>query len=293
VLFNSFAFIFGFLPAVFAVFFLVARRSHALASAWLAHIAYVQRDPQRMAQYLADALRTADPKDHRAGARAAIVAAYGYHFCNRLDRAQPWYARAREHAAAEGDEAAVSALMHNRAWYMSWEAAQAHFFGEGLGERGTQALLAADSVAHFDRGVGTASLSALVPMLRAQVLTMLGRHEEALALFEAHHEAALEQGLSRMQANFLGDRAACHWALKNADSARAHALAAEAALDECVETDDRAIAQARLAQVFADLGDAARQQQHRAAAEADYAAHASDQRRLAALLDDALAGLQP
>jgi alginate O-acetyltransferase complex protein AlgI len=36
VLFNSFAFIFGFLPAVFAVFFLVARRSHALASAWLA-----------------------------------------------------------------------------------------------------------------------------------------------------------------------------------------------------------------------------------------------------------------
>jgi alginate O-acetyltransferase complex protein AlgI len=36
VLFNSFAFLFGFLPVVFAVFFLVARRSHALASAWLA-----------------------------------------------------------------------------------------------------------------------------------------------------------------------------------------------------------------------------------------------------------------
>lgn len=265
----------------------------ALAAGWLAHIAFVQRDWQRMVQYLGDALRDTGPKDHRAGARASIVAAYGYHFCNRIDRAQPWYGRAREHATAEGDEAAVSALMHNRAWYMGWEAAQSHFFGEGLGERGAQALLAADSIAHFDRGVGTASLSALVPMLRAHVLTMLGRHDEALVLFDEHFGAALEQGLARMQANFLADRAACHWALKNADAARTDALAAEASLDDSIETDDRAIAQARLAQVFADLGDPARQQRHRSAADADYAAHSTDQRRLAALLDDGLAELQP
>jgi hypothetical protein len=269
------------------------RPLRTLAAAWLAHIAFVQRDAQRMARMLGEALRNASPKDHRARSRCSIVAAYGYHFCNRLDRAQPWYARAREHATVEGDEAALSALMHNRAWYMGWCASKAHFFGGGMGDLGVQALLAAESIEHFDRGVGTASLSALVPMLRAHMLTLLGRPADALPLFAAQFEAALAQGLARMQANFLADRAACHLALGHADAARADVVQAEAALDGTTDADDRAIAQARLAQVCEALSEPERARRHRQAADADHAAHRADQRRLADLLDDALEGLQP
>ena len=43
------------------------------------------------------------------------------------------------------------------------------------------ALMGAESIGHYDAGVGTASLGSLVPMLRAQVLTAQGRWAEALA----------------------------------------------------------------------------------------------------------------
>jgi hypothetical protein len=269
------------------------RALHALAAAYLAQFAFAQRDGQRMVLLLAEALREADAADHRTHARASIVAAYAYHHCGLADRAQHWYARAREHATAEGDEAAISALMHNRAWYAGWAAAKAHFFGDGMGDLGAQALLAAESIAHFDRGVGTASLDALVPMLRASLLTLLERHAEALPLFEAHFDAALVQGLSRMKANFLADRAACHLALGNEAAALADAAAARASLAETTDDDDRALAQARLALFYAAIGEPEQAQRLRTAAEADHAAHVAQQLRMAALLDEALAGLQP
>ena len=80
----------------------------ALSAAWLAHLGYMQDDFDDMAKYLTLALQLAAPDHHAARARAALVAASGYHWANRLDLAQPWYTRAREHAVADADEALLS-----------------------------------------------------------------------------------------------------------------------------------------------------------------------------------------
>ena len=118
-----------------------------------------------------------------------------------------------------------------------------------------QALIGAESIGHYDAGIGTASLGSLVPMLRAQVLTAQGRWAEALDLFAAHFDRALEEGLKRIAPCLLADRAWCEWHEGRADKARALAGAAEQALSEPIHTDDRAIALARLAQVREALGE--------------------------------------
>ena len=104
-------------------------------------------------------------------------------------------------------------------------------------------------------------------MLRAQVLTAQGQWAAALALFEGHFDAALADGLTRQAPGLLADRAWCEWHSGQAQKAQALAVAAEQALLQPCDTDDRATATARLAQVFDALGDQAAAARHREASD--------------------------
>jgi hypothetical protein len=71
-------------------------RLHALSSAWLAQMDYTVNDIDSLVRNVSLALQLAAPDEHAARARASMVVAISYDFAERLDRAQPWYARARE-----------------------------------------------------------------------------------------------------------------------------------------------------------------------------------------------------
>jgi hypothetical protein len=83
------------------------------------------------------------------------------------------------------------------------------------------------------------------------------------------------------------------WHAGQPRKATALAAAAEQALLQPCDTDDRAMATARLAQVREVLGDKAAEQRLRAESQTLYATHCEQQQRLAALLDAALAGVDP
>jgi tetratricopeptide (TPR) repeat protein len=222
------------------------------------------------------------------------VAGYAYHFAGCADVAQRWYEASRRHAIAEGDEAHLSALMHNQAWMRASQARMAMLFEAPDDVRPVnQAMMGAESIGHYDAGIGTASLGSLVPMLRAQVLTAQGQWAQALDLFGAHFEGALAEGLQRIAACLLADRAWCELHLDNADKARALAGAAEQALAEPIDIDDHAMARARLAQVHRALGDVGAAARHEAQAKRLYAQHREQQRRIVGLLDEALKGFDP
>ncbi len=269
-------------------------RLRATTAAWLANLAFGDEDAARMVALIREALDSAAPEHRGARARATLVAGFAYHFGGQSARAQPWYEASRRHAIADGDEAHLSALMHNQAWMRAAQARMALLFGaEGDAQAVTQALMGAESIGHYDAGIGTASLGSLVPMLRAQVLTAQGRWAEALDLFAANFDSALNEGLKRIAACLLADRAWCEWHQGHADKARALAGAAEQALAEPIDTDDRALALARLAQVREALGESGVAAQHREESQRLYAQHRDQQQRTVALLDEALAGLDP
>jgi hypothetical protein len=241
-----------------------------------------------MARLCGEALRLAAPDHHAARWRAALTLAGNYHFAGRLDKAQPWYAAARSHAMADGDDVAVSALMYTQASMRTAEVRLGAAFDEACRSETASAVLGAESTGQFDAVIGLQSLGWLVPMMRAQLLVLEGRHEQALALIDQHWPRCEPAWRERMAAGIEADRAWCLWHLGQPEAARAAADRAAEALQAPADVDDRALAQARLAQVLEVLGDKAAAAEHSAAAHRDCATHRAAQRALCELIDASL-----
>lgn len=265
----------------------------ALSAAWLAHMAYTRFDLPAMGAHLTEALSTALPDQHNARARASLVAGTAYHYAERLDLAQTWYARARVAAVQEGDEATLSALAHNMAWHRGNHAMQAVVFGGHVGDQARHAQAGAEASGNFDQWMGTSSLDALVPMLCAVVASAQGRHADALVLYDKHLADAQRQGLGRMRGNFLIDMAWCHWHVGDVALARSLADEGLGALGADMHVDDRAVAHGRLAQLRECMGEPDLAATHAALARTDWAAHQALQRRVVEALDRALPSAGP
>jgi tetratricopeptide (TPR) repeat protein len=227
---------------------------HALSSAWLAHMEYSADDIDSMVRNVSLALKLAAPDNHSARSRACLVVALAYDFAERLDRAQPWYARARDHATADGDETTLSALNYNISGQRVHHAMQAAVFGGDAQAQARQALAASECTGNFDEWIGAISLDALVPMQRASMSSVQGQYGQALALYEKHLADAQKQGLARLTANYLADVAWCRWHLGDTAGTLRDATAAAASIDPAMHVDDRATAHGRLASLFKLLG---------------------------------------
>ncbi|MFM8899757.1 MAG: hypothetical protein ACKOF9_07395 [Burkholderiales bacterium] len=258
----------------------------ALASAWLAHTDYVALDFSPMASHAKEALQLAAPDHHAARARTCLVVGTALDFAGRLDLAQPWYTKAREHANADGDDATLSALNTNMASQLCDHALRGSLFGTAVDEAARHALASAESADSFERWVGTVSLPAWVPMLRAVALSVSGQAQAALVLYRAHLEEAKQQGLSRLASTYLADMAWCEWRVGDGQAARQSAQAALENLPMTPYADDRAVAHARLTQVFRALRDEAGALNHDAQAQTYWAQHQAVQHEVVGLLGD-------
>ncbi|MFY8118625.1 MAG: hypothetical protein ACOVLH_12505 [Roseateles sp.] len=261
------------------------RQLEALCAAWLAHIAYVQHDVARVAQQAQTCLSLAGEAQHDARSRLAVALGLAYDFAGRPEAAQAWYAAARRHAAAEGDDATQSALIYNMT-----EVRCARQRRESLAHPARpvpELLLGADSVKHYDAAVGGSAMSELTPVLRAQILVVQGDYAQAQALYETHLPQAMALGLARLGSSLLADLAWCRVNLGQREQALRQAQEAEFELDPACDVDDRAATHSRLAQVYGALGDAAAAQRHAALASQEWAEFECQQAQWAAALDAA------
>jgi tetratricopeptide (TPR) repeat protein len=260
----------------------------SLSAAWLAHMDYLQTNIPSMARYATESFRLSGEQNHAARSRASLVLAQAYHLAGRLDLALPWYGRSRDHALADGDEATVSALMHNMAWLRAQQIRfRAWRLPESLSDE-QHALLGAESTANFDLLIGSTSLPSLVPMLRAQIMTERRQYAEALALFESGIEAAIRQGLSRLRADLLADQAWCRVHLGQLELARSDALEAEAGIDMHEQFGDRAMPHRRLSQIFGALGETESAIHHDELANEAWSGHVAIQTQILEVLNSTL-----
>lgn len=265
----------------------------ALASAWLATCAFNASDWGAVARHVDAALRQAEPDQHAARARAGLVLADAYRCAGDDTTSQTWYLRARAHASADGDSSMISVMLHNISSMRSGQIALADAFGRGDAEQARKALLEAESTANYDWGTGVASLSAMVPVIRAQLLVVLGRFEEAARLFDDHLDRARKEGMAHRSARLLADRAWCHVRAGRVSQALADAKAAEAGVPGQPDADDRAAAFARLARIHRHGGRDGVADQLQARADEALAQHEADQARTRELLDRTLAAFTP
>ena len=245
----------------------------ALSAAWLAHMDYLQVNVSSMIARVSESLRLAADTDHSTRSRASLVVAQAYHLAGSLDIALLWYARVRNHASAEGDEATLSALMHNMAWLRAQQLRVSGWMRSESACDDGHALLGAQSAASFDTMIGLTSLRGLIPVLRAQIHVARGQYGDALALYEANLNQAVRDGMRRLQADLTADQAWCRVNLGQTRQAKEDAMTAEALIDTDGQFDDRAMAHGRLAQVFAALGEADRAARHKALALEAFSGH--------------------
>jgi len=237
------------------------RPLQAMCAAWLAQWDYSRLDMNALAGHVHEALALANADHHTARSRACLVTAQALHLAGRIDLATRWYERSRFHAAADGDDVTMSALMHNKTWLHMLTMRQAVLLaGREEIEAAKQALANAASTDGFDEIKGDRSWSELKPILRAQIVSLQGNPSQAVRLYEQHLASA--GAPARLQANLFADKAWCHMQLLESDRATACAELALTNLSDETQVDDRAATHSRLAQVFSSLGDAVRHKNH-------------------------------
>ncbi|WP_067065269.1 hypothetical protein [Roseateles chitosanitabidus] len=265
--------------------------ARVLASAWLAQLAFIRHEPAQLVEHARRCLdEVGDPESghHVAQARVCMALGVAWHYADDAEAAQRWYIRSRRHAASEGDDASLSALMFNMAGMRAAQLRRESLSGQT--GRGPEMLLTVDSVRHYDQAVGAQMMSELTPVLRAQVLTLQGRFEEARQLYEEHLPQAMSLGLERLGSSLLSDLAWCRANLGQHEHALHQAREAEIELDPDCELDDRAITHSRLAQTFRLLGETTEADRHQALADAAWAQFGEQQLQWRELL--AASGLQ-
>ena len=257
---------------------------HALCAAWLAIADFNANDVEATVAHTREALRVAPVDSHAARARAALVVASAWRVAGDDDRAIPWYKIARQHAATEGDVSLVSVLLHNMAAFQAGRISLDGAFDRADLADAQRVLLEAESTGNYDAGVGNGQLMAEVPLLRAQLMTVLGQYDAAIALFDSQLSRARAEGQVHREARFLADAVFAEVKLGRLDEAVKRLRATVAVLPLMTEHDDIAATHARLAAATRALGRQEQADAHATQAEAALALHRAEQRRWAEAL---------
>lgn len=262
------------------------RRAHAICiaaglsevrptcAAWMALIQFNALQYLEMIKHLDEVLTFVTQDDHQALARASLVLADALHFAGDFNAARPWYQATRLHATAEGDEATLSAMLHNVAAFRAGNVRVADAFGVAMHEESHRAMMEANSAFHFDAALGTASFAMLVPLVRAQVLLVEQKFSEAEAAFEGIDKSDLENKSVPLLVIDLA------WAkIKLGKHAAASALFQEAnkLLPSVDHIDEIAYVNARMAAVSDALGNHDAASLHFALAQTALERHKSEQ----------------
>jgi tetratricopeptide (TPR) repeat protein len=222
----------------------------ALCLGWLAHTDFAALRIEAMARNLKEAWLLLAPEQSAGVTRLALVMAEALHFADRLDLAMPWYALAKRHANMLGDDATISASMHNMTVMKVANRRQRALRAMSSNSQGGFELQSAKSTSNYDEQIGANSLTSQLATVRAQVLTLEGEFASALDIYTSIFEAAAAQGMQRFFSTMLSDRAWCQANLGHLEAALADCQMAEAKLIPETQIDDVATAHSRLAQTY-------------------------------------------
>lgn len=234
------------------------RRAYALAvalkmesarstcAAWMAVIAYERSDHDGMSKFLVETFETSDIEDHHARGRACLVLAAAIHIGGSYELARRWYDKARLHAAAEGDQAMISAMLFNVAACRAINILIDDAFGVISDKELLRADMEVGSFRTYDSAVGAMSFEQLTPLIRGQLQLVGRKYSQALELLKAIDATKLPL---RDVALWLASQAWCYANLGQPQEAWQFAERAISSLSSKNDTDEFAYVYGRLTQV--------------------------------------------
>lgn len=221
------------------------------SAAWVAHLEFNSGNYDRMIVHLREALEDTSENNHQAHARASLVLANAFHFAGSFSQAKPWYERCRLHATAEGDDAMFGAMLHNIAAFRAADVRLSSAFGVVDSEEARRAWLEAQSSFTFDSAIRDEGLHPLRSLLRGQIMSAEGKHQEAVDILSTIDKNNL---YSRLIPLLDAEVAWCLSELARTEEAWSHATTAIDGIDTLVDEDDIAYTYARASQAATRCG---------------------------------------
>ena len=249
----------------------------AVALAWMAASEYVSGAVTRAASHAMEVLQSSGPAQPSCLSRAHLVIADSLS-CAGLDTAAAGhYVLARRFASEDGDISMQSVVLFNAAAFAVAGLTHQDCLEANTATRLRGVELQLLSIANLDAGIGLSSLSAMVPLLQAECLTVARRWEDAVSRYSSVLERARQQGQDRWLAKYLAGAAYCLAQSRKPEQALAKAATAIEHLQDCTDADNRAVAHSRLAKAFALTGREDLGRAHTLRAASEFAAHRESQ----------------
>lgn len=246
-------------------------------AAWMAHLEYNAGEYKLMAQHLGEAAQTAQPTDYQAIARYSMIIAIGYHISGEFELSRPWYEKARLNAVAEGDNATLSATLHNMAATRASNLRLVECFGGNAEQEIRRVVLERGSSHTYDTAIGLQGLDVLSHMLNGLICTLDRRFDEALIAYRLVDVEAIP---ARFAPLVYIDRS---WCLENIGDRSGSVACTEQALlsiSAVSEHDDLAYIYSRLRQIMNAYGRADEALQFKNCAEEALTKHRQFQKNL-------------
>jgi tetratricopeptide (TPR) repeat protein len=262
--------------------------SRSFAGAWIAASEFLIGNYEPAVRGAVEAIGCAPTNGHVALSRAHLVVANCLSVAGEHAGAAVHYANARQFAILAHDISMQSVLFYNAAAFRISRLSLEDAFGEPVEAEMLQAKLELESVNNLDRGLRVESLTAMVPLLRAQLLMVERRWADAEALYSAAIPEATSHGQARWVSRFLAEQSHCQAMLGMLDAAASLAGDAISCLSDRTDLDDLAACHARLSQSYAMSGHKSAADDHLRTAHAYLSRYKAFQRELAMRFGDVL-----
>jgi hypothetical protein len=153
----------------------------ALTSAWLATFSFRVGNYSAMRAAIAEAIDHRDPKDELVRCRIAIIVASVNMALGRIESANLWHAEARQAALSVGDQAAIGAIIYNRAALQihALRTEQALGATDKPSESYVMALAEVESAINYQVIARHTSLDYLLYIAKSGALILMNRDAEA------------------------------------------------------------------------------------------------------------------
>jgi len=253
------------------------KRAHAIAvavgdsdlrsfsSAWLSASEFLVGNYVGAVSHAFEAIANAGPTGTIALSRAHLVLANILYTVGYYPEAGLEYAKARRFAVDARDISMQSAALYNVAAFRIARLSLEDSLGQPPELEDVRAAqLELNSITNLDAGLGVSSLSAMVPLLRAQLTLVQQQWGDADRYYTLAIPEAATYGQLRWEPRFLAEHSHAK-AMLGMDSLAEELIArALQGLNERIDADDLAACHARLSLSYAKLGSSAEAAAHSA-----------------------------
>ena len=214
----------------------------ALASAWRAHLHFEISKFELAVRAIRLTFQNAEPHDHAARVRCAVVLFNAFAICGMRKQSQYWFMDGRDHALRDGDQASIDALLHSRAAFgVAWLRAQNC---KGIEDAVAMSVVRAEvaSARNLQALTRVESHSTYIDLCDARLQIMEGHFQSAKDLLMRIRNAGPYPGGHFSQGLVELEIAYCEAKINRLDTALAGFAAMPQGELESLDVDDRLVA---------------------------------------------------